>query len=218
MSTKYTSLSPQLYQYILQHRTNVKEPILDALQHETEAIGDESRMMISPDQGSFFTLLVSALGVQTAVEVGTFTGYSSICIARGLTQSGKLFCFDISEEWTSIARKYWQKAEVEQRIELKVGNALQCLQEFKPSTPIDFVFIDADKTGYDRYFEMILPHVRRNGIIVFDNMLWGGKVIQPLNQEDGIAINRLNQKLTEDPRVEVTLLTIADGLMICRKK
>ncbi len=213
---KSVPLTPELYQYLIAQRSNATDPILEELTAETAALGDFSGMQISPEQGSFLTILVAALNVQTAVEIGTFTGTSALCIARGLGQNGKLHCFDKSDEWTQIARNFWQKAGVADKIELHLGDARENLQILEGKT-LDFAFIDADKGGYDAYFEAILPLLRPGGVVIFDNMLRNGRVIAPENAEDQALIT-LNAKLATDSRVESVLLPIADGLNLCRKK
>lgn len=219
MGLKYIQLTSKLYSYVVEQRSARKDPLLDALRRETEKLGDISRMQISREQGSLFTLLVSALGVKNAVEIGTFTGYSSTCIARGLSSGGKLLCIDISEEWTSIARKYWKKAGLHKKITLKLGPASEVLKKASRSTQFDFAFIDADKPGYNRYYELLLPLMRRNGIMVFDNMLLGGRVLKNKSKDANVkAIRALNQKLSSDKRVESVLIPLADGLTVCRKK
>jgi caffeoyl-CoA O-methyltransferase len=216
---KYVALTGPLYDYIVRHRSGVADPLLDALRAETESLGDVARMLISPEQGDFLTLLTKLLEVRIAVEVGTFTGYSSICLARGLAEGGRLHCFDVNEEWTAIAQSYWKKEGVANRIELQLGDAQQVLQNWEPRWQLDLAFIDADKPGYDTYFEILLPKMRPNGLFIFDNMVWGGRVIeQPLTDPDGLAIDRLNRKLASDPRVESVLLPIADGLHLVRKR
>ena len=165
------------------------------------------------------TLLVATMGAKSAIEVGTFTGYSSICIARGLSGQGRLICIDESAEWTSIARKYWAEAGLENKIQLRLGSAIPILQKLDSNLVFDFAFIDADKTEYNSYFELILPRIKRNGLIMFDNMLWGGQLgAGPVAHPSGKAIDELNQKLAEDNRVETVLLPIADGIQLCRKK
>ena len=219
MSAKYIALNDALYDYVVRHRSRADDPLLDALRAETEALGDVARMLVSREQGDFLTLLTKLLNVSSAVEVGTFTGYSSICIARGLAMSGRLTCFDINAEWTAMAQRYWKKDELVDRVELRLGNAAEELPKWEPAEPLDFVFIDADKTGYDTYFEMLLPKMKPNGLFIFDNMVWGGRVIEkPLTDPDGIAIDLLNRKLASDPRVESVLLPFADGLHLARKR
>jgi caffeoyl-CoA O-methyltransferase len=215
---KYVSLDDRLYQYVCECRTGAKDTCLEALRQETERLGEVSRMQISPEQGGLMTLLVRLLGAKSAIEVGTFTGYSSLCIARGLAEKGRLICIDESKEWTAIARKYWSRAGVEQKIELRLGAAIPTLQRLDPNLVFDFAFIDADKTEYDSYYELILPRLRQNGLVLFDNMLWGGRLGSgPVQDPSGRAIDELNHKLAEDQRVEAVLLPIADGLQLCRK-
>ena len=216
---KYVNLNDALYDYVIGSRSRADDAVLDALRSETEALGDIARMLISHEQGSFLSILTKILNVRVAAEIGTFTGYSSICVARGLTAGGRLTCFDINAEWTAVAQRYWQGDGVTDRIELRLGDAREEIRKWEPSGPLDLVFIDADKTGYDTYFEMLLPKMKTNGLFIFDNMVWGGRVIeQPLNDPDGIAIDQLNRKLAKDPRVESVLLPFADGLHLARKR
>jgi len=218
MELKYIALTDALYRYLVNCRSHATDSVLQALRSETDALGDVSKMQISQEQGSFMSLLVTAIGAKSAIEVGTFTGYSSICIARGLSRNGRLICIDESKEWTDIARKYWSQAGVTQRIELRLGPAIPLLQKLEPSLTIDFAFIDASKTEYDAYYELLLPRVRANGLILFDNMLWGGRLgAGPIAEASGRAIDALNHKLANDSRAESVLLPIADGLQLCRK-
>jgi caffeoyl-CoA O-methyltransferase len=215
-SSKFVALNEDLYRYVAAHRSKSGDPVLDDLRAETEKLGSVSGMLISREQGSFLTLLAAALGVRSAVEIGTFTGYSAICIARGLSSKGRLLCIDVNADWTSMARRYWKRAGTEGRIELRLGGG-QAELEALPANPVfDFAFIDADKPGYDRYYELVLPRLRTNSLIVFDNMLQHGRVVDP-KDESAQAIDRLNKKLCADSRVECVLLPVADGLMICRK-
>jgi caffeoyl-CoA O-methyltransferase len=164
-------------------------------------------------------VLAAAAGVKSAIEVGTFTGYSSLCIARALPPQGRLICVDASREWTDVARKYWARAGVQDRIELRLGPAIPTLQQLEPGLVFDFAFIDAAKTEYDAYYELLLPRVRQNGLILFDNMLWGGRLgAGALKEEAGSAIDALNHKLANDSRVEAVLLSVADGIQFCRKR
>ncbi len=219
MRFKYLSLNDRLYRYLCQNRTNAIDPVLDALRKETESLGGVAQMQISREQGSLMTLLVAATGARQAIEVGTFTGYSSICIACGLPPGGRLICLDESEEWTAIASKYWTRAGVAKKIELRLGNAISTLQKLKRDVLFDFAFIDADKTEYNAYYELLLPRIKRNGLILFDNMLWGGRLgRRRVTHPSGRAIDKLNRKLAKDPRVEAVLLPIADGIQLCRKR
>ena len=219
MELKYVPLTDSLYRYLCSARSNAGDPVLEALRSETDTLGEISKMQISPEQGSFLSILVAATGVRSALEVGTFTGYSSVCIARGLPRDGRLVCVDASKEWTAIAQKYWTRAGVQNRIELRLGDAIPLLKKLEPGLTFDFAFIDAQKTEYDSYYELVLPRLRPNGLIIFDNMLWGGRLGSgPIEEASGRAIDALNHKLASDPRVESVLLPIADGLHLCRKR
>jgi caffeoyl-CoA O-methyltransferase len=219
MSSKFVPLTEALYDYMVEQRSNAVDPVLEALRLETENLGEISTMSISPEQASLMTLLVGLIGAKWAVEVGTFTGTSSISIARGLVPGGKLICFDQDFKWTTIARRYWSKAGVQEKVELKLGFARDLLARYRPPNPLDFVFIDADKESYDIYYEALLPHVRAGGLIMFDNMLRGGQVIDPNTKftPANRAIDALNRKLATDPRVQCVLIPVADGLTLCRK-
>jgi caffeoyl-CoA O-methyltransferase len=216
---KYIPLTDDLYNYVAAQRSNAVDPILAALQVETENMGEPGRLMIGPDQGALISLLVALIGAKWAVEVGTFTGMSSICIARYLAPGGKLICFEQDFKVTSVARRYWIRTGLQDKVDLRLGDARRLLPHFKPQNLIDFVFIDADKESYDFYFETILPYVRPGGLVVFDNMLRGGEVVHPVAKTRPInrAIDALNRKLATDARVQAVLLPIADGLTICRK-
>lgn len=219
MPDKFTAVTQELYDYIIRHRSGAGDPVLDALRRETEMLGDVSRMLISREQGGFLTLLVAALGVRSAIEIGTFTGYSAICIARGLTEDGRLICCDANPQTSNVARRHWAIAHVQHKIELRLGAANGTLRRLEADATFDFAFIDADKTGYDAYYELLLPKMKPNGVLIFDNMLWGGALEGGNTRHpDGLAIHRLNEKLAADRRVDCVLLPIADGLMICRKR
>ncbi len=220
MPDKFVTFTEDLYDYMLAQRSNAQDSVMEALRAETENLGEVAEMSISPDQASLMTLLVAAIGAKYAVEIGTFTGMSSIAIARGLVSGGKLICFDSDFKWTSIARRYWMKAGVQEKVELRLGDAHRLLPHYRPHAPFDFVFIDADKEFYDFYYETILPQVRPGGLILFDNMLRGGQVIDPEAKFTmaNRAIDQLNRKLATDPRVQAVLLPIADGLYLCRKR
>src|SRR5580765_8136970 len=219
MGLKYLSLNERLYRYLRRFRSDADDPLLEELRTETAALGDVSIMQISDEQATFMGLLAAAIGTKSAIEVGTFTGASALAVARALPRDGRLICLDQNEEWTAIARKYWAKAGVQDRIELRLGSAIALLKALEPGLTFDFAFIDADKTEYDAYYELVLPRVRRNGLILFDNMLWGGRLgTGRVQQPSGRAIERLNRKLARDKRVESVLLPIADGLHMCRRR
>jgi caffeoyl-CoA O-methyltransferase len=215
---KGTGIDPAIQEYAALRRT-ADDPLLEELRTETASrLGDLSRMQIGAEQGTLLRMLVTLIGARRAVEIGTFTGYSAIEIARGLAPGGRLFAFDISEEWTGIARKYWERAGVADRIELTLGPASATLARLGEE-PIDFAFVDADKAGYAVYYEELLRRLHPNGLLVFDNVLWGGAVIDASNQsEDTRAIRDLNDRVSADPRVECVLLTVADGLLLARKR
>jgi caffeoyl-CoA O-methyltransferase len=215
---KYTPLNDRLFKYLCAARSVENEGALESLRALTEGMGDIAEMQIGRDQGTFMTLLVAAIGAREAIEVGTFTGFSAICIARGLPKDGRLLCLDVSKEWTAIARKYWARAGVDKKIELRLGPAVESLKKLERGRKFDFAFIDADKPGYENYYELVLPRMRRNGLILFDNMLWGGRLGKKgrIKHPNGHAIDRLNRKLARDPRVQSVLLSIGDGVNLCR--
>jgi caffeoyl-CoA O-methyltransferase len=215
---KFTPLNGGLFRYLCECRSHATDRVLDALRKETAALGEIAMMQIGPDQGAFMTLLVKAIGAQTAIEIGSFTGYSSICIARGLPGNGRLLCLDASAEWTAMARKYWRRAKVQDKIELRLGPAVESLKKLETGWKFDFAFIDAHKLEYDDYYELVLPRMRTNGLILFDNMLWGGRLGKgrPIKYPNGRAIEKLNRKLAGDRRVESVLLSIGDGVQLCR--
>jgi caffeoyl-CoA O-methyltransferase len=214
---KYTPLSPELYRYLVDHGHN-SDPVLAALAEETEKLGSIAIMQIAPEQGTLLSLLTSAIGARSAIEIGTFTGYSAICIARGLPIDGRLLCCDTSEEWTAIARRYFEKAGVNERIELRIRPAIETLREMPADARFDFAFIDADKVSYHDYYEALLPRLRPNGLIVFDNVLWMGEVINAENKSaDTLALRRLNDFVAQDDRVQAVMVAVSDGLTIARK-
>jgi caffeoyl-CoA O-methyltransferase len=195
------------------------DAVLEELRTETEALGDVSRMQVSSDQGALLTLLTRVAAASFAVEVGTFTGYSSICIARGLEPDGHLLCCDVNEEYTSIARQAWAKAGVEDRIELRLAPALETLRALPAEAVIDLAFIDADKGGYLGYYEELLARLRSGGLIAVDNTLWSGRVVDDsVEDDDTQAIRRFNDMVAADDRVESYLLPVSDGLTLIRKR
>jgi caffeoyl-CoA O-methyltransferase len=175
-------------------------------------------MQIGDDQAVLMEMLARAMGATRAVEIGTFTGYSALAVARGLGPGGRLLCCDISQEWTSIARAAWQEAGVANRIELRLGPALETLRALPPGEQFDFAFIDADKTGYAQYYEEVLTRLRPGGLILLDNTLQGGHVVGDLpDDEDVAAIRSLNDAIAGDPRVKVVLIPIGDGVSLVQK-
>lgn len=219
MSPKSFLLTDQLHSYLLAHscRPDAAQRELIA---ETAALGGVASMQIAPEQGALLTLLTAAIGARHAVEVGTFTGYSAVCIARGLPPDGRLLCCDVSEEWTAIARRHWQRAGVADRIELRIAPAIETLSALPEEPHIDIAFIDADKEGYPAYADALIPRLRPGGLLLVDNVLWSGRAAEPASVEDDDstrAIRAFNDRLAADPRVECVMLPIADGLTIARR-
>jgi len=217
-ASKFTHLTNELYDYVVAHGHNA-DPLLRDLADETAQLGWISAMQIAPEQGTLMGLLASAIGARSAVEVGTFTGYSAICVARALPDDGRLLCCDVNEEWTSVARRYWQRAGVANKITLKLAPAADTLRALPATTTFDFAFIDADKANYRTYYEEILKRLRPSGLILIDNVIWGGRVADESDQsEDTRAIRELNDFIARDARVDAVMLPIADGLTVVRKK
>ena len=216
---KHVPLNEELIAYVDARRHDHADPLLAELAERTaEATGGAAGMQIPGDQGALFTMIVASMGAKRCVEIGTFTGHSSICIARGLPADGHLHCFDRSDEYTSIARAFWDKAGVSERITLHLGDALEELAKLS-GEPIDFAFVDADKAGYPAYYDALLPRLRPGGLIAFDNTLWDGRIIDESDtSEDTLALRDLNDALTADDRVDNALLTIGDGIHLCRKR
>jgi caffeoyl-CoA O-methyltransferase len=178
MASSSEHLRPNLQSYLVAHSTPPDALLLDLIAETADRFPDNLIMQIGPEQGSFMTMLTSLMGARQAIEVGTFTGYSSLCLARGLADGGKLICCDISEEWTSLARAYWQKAGLADRIELRLGPALDTLRDLPMSPGFDLAFIDADKTGYIGYWDEIVPRLRQAGIILVDNTFFHGRIFE----------------------------------------
>jgi caffeoyl-CoA O-methyltransferase len=219
MARRSLDLDDRLYDYLL--KTGVRESeLLKELRAETSK-PSSAGMQIGPDQGAFMHLLAGVIGAKRALEIGTFTGYSSLCVASALPADGKLICCDVSEEFTSIARNYWRRAGLESKIELRLGPAVATLDALiaAKAPEFDFVFIDADKTNYSNYYERALQLVRTGGLIAIDNVLWGGDVADPANNdEDTVAIRALNEKVRTDERVTLAMIPLGDGLTLARKR
>lgn len=218
MRTKFTALTPALYDYLVAHNPPPDDVLRD-LAEETAALGPVSLMQVAVEQGALLTLLARLVGARRAVEIGTFTGYSAISIARGLAPDGRLLCCDVSERWTAIARRYFARAGLADRITLRLGPAIETLHALPPTPDIDLAFVDADKPSYVAYYEALLPRLRPGGLLVFDNVLWMGQVIDPTDHsEDTEAIRALNDTIARDARVESVMLPVADGLTLARKR
>jgi len=211
-------LSQALHDYVVTHSLQPDEVLRDLAQETAQRYGDLAGMQIGPEQGTFMTLLAKLVGARNAIEIGTFTGYSAICIARGLADGGRLLCCDISAEWTALARDYWQRAGLDDRIELRLAPAADTLSGLSADTSFDYAFIDADKTGYVRYWDLIVPMMRSGGIILVDNTLSHGRVVDLTVQDDNVqGVRRFNGHARADARVELVLLPIGDGLTLARK-
>ncbi len=219
VSRHHEQITPQLNDYMAAHSEPPDAVLLELADETARRFPDISGMQIGPEQGTFMTLLTRLTAARSAVEVGTFTGYSSICLARGVGEQGRLLCCDVSEEWTSVARRYWQKAGVADRIELRLGPALDTLRALPPGPLFDLAFIDADKPGYVGYWEEILPRTRPGGAILVDNTLSHGRVIDESNQDPNVvAIREFDDHVIGDERATVVLLPMGDGLTLAWRK
>jgi caffeoyl-CoA O-methyltransferase len=218
MSPRSPFLPDALGAYVEAHAGPV-DGLLRELAEYNAGLGRASSMQISASQGALLTLLARVLAPRFAIEVGTFTGYSSICVARALAPDGRLLCCDVSEEWTSIARKYWERAALTDRIELRLAPAAETLRALPEEPAVDWAFIDADKTGYRTYWDEIVPRLRPGGLVLVDNVLWSGKVVDPeANDADTVALREFNDYVLTDERVEQVLVPVADGLTLARKR
>ncbi|SEK40229.1 caffeoyl-CoA O-methyltransferase [Blastococcus sp. DSM 46786] len=220
MTPRSFLLTPELADYVRASSDAVDEVMADLIRETAEMAerGEASpTLQIAPEQGVLMRLLTAALGVRTAIEIGTFTGFSALCIARSLPAGGTLLCLDNSEEWTAVARRYWERAGVADRIELRLGDALPTLRSLPAEETFDLAFVDADKTGYAAYVEELHPRMRANGVVLLDNTLWSGRVLDPADESDR-ALVELNAALAADPRWETALLPLSDGLTMLRKR
>ena len=212
-------LAAELHEYLVGHGTPPDQILRELTQATHDKAGGMAIMQVAPEQGSFMTILTAAIGARRVIEVGTFTGYSALCIARGLPEDGLLLCCDVSEEWTAVGRPFWERAGVADRIDLRIAPAIETLRALPSDANWDMAFIDADKPGYLDYYEEILTRLRPNGLILVDNVLWMGTVVDPeKNDEQTQAIRKFNDHVAADPRVDRVMLPISDGLTIARKR
>ncbi|MBQ1025986.1 O-methyltransferase [Micromonospora sp. C95] len=213
MTLKSIPLTDDLHRYLVAHGAPPDEVVSDLARETLALLPEHASMQVAPEQAAFLTFLTRLLDARQAVEVGTFTGLSSLAIARGLAEGGQLTCFDISEEYTSIARRYWTRAGVEDRIDLRIGPAGDTLRQLPHERYLDFAFIDADKTGYPVYWAELVPRMRPGGVIAVDNVLRNGRVVAPQSADDR-AIAAFNEDVLADVRVDAVMLPIADGLTL----
>jgi caffeoyl-CoA O-methyltransferase len=210
-------IDPVIDAYAAAHSTGPDARQLELQRVTQEETGQAAGMQIGDDQAVLMEMVVRAMGAKRAVEVGTFTGYSALAVARGLGPDGHLLCCDVSEEWTALARTAWEEAGVADRIELRIGPGLETLRSLPSGEQFDFAFIDADKAGYPQYYEEILDRLRPGGLILLDNMLQSGRVVDPdVDDENVVAIRALNDAIVDDPRVRVVLVPLGDGVS-CRR-
>jgi caffeoyl-CoA O-methyltransferase len=219
MTPKSFFLSPEVHRYIVEHG-RPPDPLLARLAEETrELVGDLVRMQVAPEQGAFLEWLTRLVDARVAVEVGTFTGYSAICIARGLAPGGRLTCFDVSEEWTAVARRYWEEAGLDDRIELRLGPAADTLAALPEEPEVDLAFIDADKESYEHYVDLLADRMRPGGVIGVDNTLWHGAVADPsVDDPTTQALRAFNDARARDERFDPVLLSLGDGLTLLRRR
>jgi predicted O-methyltransferase YrrM len=220
VANRSLTITDALHDYIL--RQTLREPVLLAeLRQETSRL-PLAVMQISPEQGQFMALLIELIGARRTLEIGTFTGYSALCVALALPPDGRLTACDVSEEYTAVARRYWARAGVADKIDLRLAPAVETLDALLArggAGSYDFAFIDADKSSYDAYYERSLALLRPGGLVVVDNVLWGGDVADPAKKDpDTTAIRALNKKIRDDARVSMSLIPVGDGLLLARKK
>ena len=220
MSSRRLTVTNEVHEYLLAH--SVREPqVLADLRAQTAGM-PHAQMQIGPEQGQFMALLVKLIGAKRCIEIGVFTGYSSLVVALALPEDGRILACDISEEWTAIARRFWREAGVEHKIELQLRRATRTLEArlaAGEAGSYDFAFIDADKSSYDAYYELVLELLRPGGLIALDNTLWSGNVANPQDtSEDTVALRALNDKLHRDERIDLSMLPVGDGLTLARKR
>lgn len=218
MAGKGITVTDELVGYLLEHSIPRSQVHRDLVVATREAMGDRAIMQISPEQGPLLTFLARLIGAREAVEVGTFTGLSALCIAEGLPDDGHLTCFDVSDEYVAVGRPFWERADVAGRIDVVVGPAVETLAAYRPSRPVDLAFIDADKPSYRTYYELVMERLRPGGLIVFDNSLYSGAVLDPTDDANTSAIMEVNDLVAVDDRVDAVLVNVGDGLLMARKR
>jgi caffeoyl-CoA O-methyltransferase len=214
---KFISITPELHRYAVEH-SSFRDGVVAEVEQAGEDMGDLAAMQIAGDQAAFMTIVVAAVGARSALEVGTFLGYGAIAIARGLPSDGRLVCCELEQKYADRAREHLDKAGLADRVEFRIGPAVESLRAMDATEQFDFAFIDADKTEYIDYFEETLTRIRPNGLIMLDNTLRGGSVMEPGDSEAARVTGELNDRLAEDDRVDVALLGVADGITLARKK
>jgi caffeoyl-CoA O-methyltransferase len=218
MANEFTPLTTELHSYIVEHGAR-QDDVLRRLAAETAELGSIAVMQIAPEQGAFMTLMARAIRARRALELGTFTGYSAICVARGLPDNGELITCDINEQWTGIARRYFDEAGVADKIDLRIGPALATLREMSADEPFDFAFIDADKSEYPDYYEECLRLLRPGGLAMLDNVFRGGSVLDTDDDDPrNVATRVVNERIAADDRVDVAMLPVADGITLALKR
>ncbi|MFE9816587.1 O-methyltransferase [Streptomyces sp. NPDC005773] len=218
LTARNLALTPELHAYLLDQGRMTPDPVLaELIEHTHKAIPDQAHMTVAPEEGALLTFLVRLLGARSIVEVGTFTGYSSLCLARGLAPGGSLITCDVSAEWTALARDFWARAGVTDRIELRLGDALDTLRAMPAEPHLDLAFIDADKPGYIGYWEELVPRLRPGGLLLVDNTLFNGEVIDDEPAPKPAAVRAFNEHARKDDRVQLVMLPLADGLTMARR-
>jgi caffeoyl-CoA O-methyltransferase len=211
-------VNPAVSDYLLAHCTPADDLLRELAAETREAFPGAAGMQVSHDEGELLTMLARLTGARLAVEVGVFTGYSSICIARGMAGDGHLLACDVSEQYTALARRYWKRAGLEERIELRIAPALDTLRALPADPVIDLAFIDADKGGYPLYYEELVARLRPGGLLILDNVLYGGEVLAPAPPGSALAVSQLNDTVVADPRVESVMLPVRDGVTLARRR
>nr|MDT0657957.1 O-methyltransferase [Micromonospora sp. DSM 115978] len=217
MTKTLLPLSEDLHTYLVAHGSAPDEVTRDLIEETETHLPGAVHMQIPPEQAAFLTMVTRLVNVRQAVEVGTFTGLSSLAIARGMVPGGRLICLDISEEYTSVARRYWERAGVADRIELRIGRAIDELRRLPSEPHLDLAFIDADKSSYPLYWDELVPRLRPGGVVLVDNTLWYGRVLAPASEDDR-AVVAFNDRVLEDERVDLVMLPIGDGVTLARRR